>query len=382
MAWDDWVLGAATGGLYTVAKAGLNAYQDATRVDTPQMAAQQFNYNGVGQPEWDARAAQAQTRGGPFTDYQQASQARGLGLAARGAQGDALGMYRDAANGVGPSVAQAQLQRGSDAAAAQAQSLAASARGSGVQRGAATLAGIQAASGATQNAAADAAALRAQEIQQARAGYAGLAGQMRSGDAALQGQDAQQAQFQTEAALRQRGLNDAQTSAAWQMGAHASDQDQEGRIRYQTGQAGNALNANKANSENTQAIVHDAAGLVQGAVGAGTRSDERAKTDVRPAEGQLAQMLEHVKPETWEYQSGMGPKGRRAGPMAQDLERSELGASLVSRDAEGMRQVDYAKAAPALVSGLAMVHDRLSKLERGGRGGGWGGSKGRKGGEA
>jgi hypothetical protein len=232
----------------------------------------------VSQAGWDDRAAEMQRRAAPGTDYRDAAQARGLGLDARGAQLGALDMYRDAAMGAAPSAAQATLQRGADAAAAQARSLAASARGTGVQRAAAGLAGISAASRATQDAAAGAAALRAQEIAAARAGLAGLASTMRQGDLALQGQDAGQAQFLTDAALRQRAMNDALTGQAWGLGSRASEADQHGRMRYQEGSAANDLATQRLNlgiatgnaaadERNMNAILGGALGGAQAGLG-------------------------------------------------------------------------------------------------------------------
>ncbi len=95
---------------------------------------------------------------------------------AQGAQYDALGMYRDQAMGNGPSVAQAQLQSTGDRDMARQMQMQATGRGGNLQatQRAATTAGAAQA----QQTRDSLAALRAQEQQQAMAGYAGLGSQM------------------------------------------------------------------------------------------------------------------------------------------------------------------------------------------------------------
>lgn len=87
----------------------------------------------------------------------------------------AMDQYRRAIEGQGPSVAEAQLQRGADQAAAQQIALAGTARGSnlGAAQRAATSAGV----GAQMDANAQAAQLRAQEQQAALQGYSAMANQ-------------------------------------------------------------------------------------------------------------------------------------------------------------------------------------------------------------
>lgn len=127
-------------------------------------------------------------------------------------QGGALGMYRDAAQGNGPSAAQAQLQSGLDQSIAAQQSAAASTRGgfglANAQHNAAMNAGQLQGTAAN-----NAAQLRAQEQQAGMAGYAGLAN-------TIQAQQAANAQFQAQQQQQQRQANAQNTLAAYGQGAN------------------------------------------------------------------------------------------------------------------------------------------------------------------
>jgi hypothetical protein len=134
------------------------------------------------------QGVEAQNRQGRYDSFMGAADAgRQLG-AARDAQADAMGMYRDAALGQGPSVAQAQLQAQGEQDARRQMQMQAAARGGNMagQMRAATMAGAAQA----QQTRDSLAALRAQEQAAAMQGYAGMA------DA--QAQQAMQQQMQYE----------------------------------------------------------------------------------------------------------------------------------------------------------------------------------------
>jgi hypothetical protein len=93
-------------------------------------------------------------------------------------------------------------------------------------------------------------------------------------------------------------------------------------------------------------------------------SDANAKTGVGDAESELEDLLAKVGAKTWQYKDpGKDGEGRFAGPMAQDLQRSEVGKSMVSEGPDGMLQVDGARAGLAALSGLALVNRKLKELE-------------------
>lgn len=113
---------------------------------------------------------------------------------------------------------------------------------------------------------------------------------------------------------------------------------------------------------------------VIGAAGSGATaaiartSDERLKTDIAEVDaGELEELLATVKAESWRYQDddahGVGTRGKRLGPMAQDLQRSKLGRSMVSEKPDGSLSVDAGFAGLAALSGVALVWDKLRALE-------------------
>jgi hypothetical protein len=90
-------------------------------------------------------------------------------------------------------------------------------------------------------------------------------------------------------------------------------------------------------------------------------SDERAKRAVD-------EMHARAPAKSFEYQSGYGPPGRREGVMAQDLERSEMGRSLVSRDPEtGMRRVDTPQLTMANTAEISLLREEIEALKKGRR---------------
>lgn len=109
-------------------------------------------------------------------------------------------------------------------------------------------------------------------------------------------------------------------------------------------------------------------GAGSGATAAIAASDERLKTDVVEVDpDELDELLDSVKAETWRYEDdsayGAGTRGKRLGPMAQDLQKSKLGKSMVVEMPDGFLGVDAGRAGLAALSGLALVHERLKALE-------------------
>ncbi len=76
-------------------------------------------------------------------------------------------------------------------------------------------------------------------------------------------------------------------------------------------------------------------------------------------------MLDQVKPVSFDYKPGYGAPGRNYGVLAQDLEKSPMGASLVSKDPQGIRKVNIGKATMANMASTADLHERVKVLEGG-----------------
>ena len=170
----------------------------------------------------------------PPVNYGQANQALGN-------QQQAMSLYQGAANGTGPSAAQAQLQAGVGQSIQAQQAAAASSRGgfglANAQHDAAGQAGqLQATAGN------NAAQLRAQEQQAGMAGYANTAG-------TIQQQQAQNAQYNAGLAQNQGQMNAQNQLAAYGQGAQTDlayqNAAQQAQLGWTQAGQGNALSYNQ-----------------------------------------------------------------------------------------------------------------------------------------
>jgi hypothetical protein len=284
---------------------------------------------------YGARGDAAAGRATPATAYDpglaaaQTSNAQG-GAAQYGLAQQLAGM---AAAPQGPSAAQAQLRKGTDAALNANFAMARSGSGFGESSNALDTAGRNAAA-TTAGAANDSAVLKANEDQayrQNQANLLGLSGQAltaaRSGDSGLAQQMAQQGQFNTTAALQQTGLNDQAAASLYgqqlqgqQQALQANQfatQSQQQAIAQQQAEQQNQLSAAQAQQQGTTAYesglndvyatdqqhnidarrldqsrdkdrvsgVGQAIGAIAGMVGL---SDRRSKTRVSDQQGELS----------------------------------------------------------------------------------------------
>jgi hypothetical protein len=213
----------------------------------------------------------AAERKGPEADYGQANEDRAMSNDARTSQGNALSLYQQAALGNGPSAAQAQLTSGLGQSINANQAMVASARGG--QTGLAAMrAAVMGNAMSGQNAANQAAQLRAQEQQAGMAGFSSAANQMRGADLTQMGQDASMAQANLKAESEQRGRND-QTSQFYHGAAMRREEaDREAKIRRQEFQAQTHQAADQQNvqigRDNTKQQNDDFAKSRDGMVGA------------------------------------------------------------------------------------------------------------------
>lgn len=106
-------------------------------------------------------------------------------------------------------------------------------------------------------------------------------------------------------------------------------------------------------------------GAGEGAVIAATKSDRNAKKNIKPNDQTMA-FLNALTDNSYEYKEPSKPGrafGRQFGPMAQDLEKTEMGKTIVVEDEEGTKGVDTSRGFLLALSGLANVHNRLKALE-------------------
>lgn len=91
-------------------------------------------------------------------------------------------------------------------------------------------------------------------------------------------------------------------------------------------------------------------------------SDERLKKGIRDAGREVDAVLDALAPRSYSYKDEKFGKGRRAGIMAQDLERSEAGKRVVEERPEG-KMLDVNKALSLALASSARLNERVRKLE-------------------
>lgn len=109
---------------------------------------------------------------------------------------------------------------------------------------------------------------------------------------------------------------------------------------------GNQINMGNATAANQIAGANRDSAMLNGAITAGAMafSDCRLKTNVQSVDPvELAEMRKHLKAYAFNYISADFGKGDWVGVMAQDLEKSKLGRTLVFDDANGNKQIDLPK---------------------------------------
>jgi len=96
-------------------------------------------------------------------------------------------------------------------------------------------------------------------------------------------------------------------------------------------------------------------------------SDINAKREIRAADSQVEGFLDALNAYQYEYKDPQAPgadPGMFVGVMAQDLEKSPMGASFVKDTPHG-KMVDYGHGLAAILASQSNLHDRLRQLEEG-----------------
>jgi len=218
----------------------------------------------------------------------------------------------------GPTVAQQQLQQATNRNIGQLAGRAAGARGP--NQALALREGIRAQASANQEAGAQSALLRAQEMQQAQQSYA--------------------------------------SDLARQQASKQSLEQLKAGIRGQTQQLQTQANLNK--QQGSKDLINNAA-----QAGLALFSDENMKKNVKKAD--LQDLAEKIKAVKFEYKQPNGESyqdGTVTGVMAQDLEKSKLGKSMVTENGKGQKMVDLKKAVPVTMAAVSEIMKRLNKLEK------------------
>lgn len=92
------------------------------------------------------------------------------------------------------------------------------------------------------------------------------------------------------------------------------------------------------------------------------KSDENSKENISNTNGEARSFVDELKGKLYEYKDSNDGQGMHVGIMAQDLEKSPLGKSMVFED-KGVKKVDYAKGFGAVLAAVTEINDKLKALE-------------------
>ncbi len=139
------------------------------------------------------------------------------------------------------------------------------------------------------------------------------------------------------------------------VGANAND-----NLMNATGSYGSQVSGNMTGLGNAQAASHIAQGnnnrqLTRDIIGGAMYfSDERLKENIQPVDkNEFKEMKKHLKAYKFNYKSDKHGVGDWVGVMAQDLEKSRLGRTLVSHDEFGNKTIDIRKVLSMFLSTIA-----------------------------
>lgn len=100
--------------------------------------------------------------------------------------------------------------------------------------------------------------------------------------------------------------------------------------------------------------------------GAGTAavamSDKNEKANIKDSDGKALDLVDHLKGKLYEYKDSSNGEGVHVGIMAQDLEKSPLGRSMVFEE-NGAKKVDFAKGFGAVLAALTEINDKVKLIE-------------------
>jgi hypothetical protein len=252
--------------------------------------------------------------------------------------------FQGLANGTGPNPAQAQLAQATQANVANQAAQAAGQRGASQNVGMIARGAANAGAQAQQQSAGQAATMGAQQQVQGMQGMANISGQQVS-----------------NLAGGVQGLNQAAQSEQQNLyGAQGAYNNAQAGIYSQNTQGSNSLQTQ--NNKNQSGMF---GGLLSGA--GGIVSDKNQKKDIKPADDKIKDFLDKAGAHEYSYKDTSVPgtaPGKHVSPMAQELEKSELGKQMVMDTPNG-KAVDYQRSMGTLVSALASLNKRLDSMEGG-----------------
>ncbi len=268
--------------------------------------------------------------------------------------------------GNAPSVAEMQMRQGLDATIAAQRAQAASARG--LSPGMAQRLAAQGIAGAQQATNQQAAILRAQEQQQAEGAYAGLMGNVRQGDLGAAGMQQQVNLANQATEMQNRQQMDEMMRNMISQGMSAEQARTQAQIEMEKLKAQQqqtaATLAQKTSDANAKRAQEAKGGIIQGIGGmiSSIKSDERLKENIAPADKDLRGFLDKLNAYTFDYKSPEHGGKDNLGVMAQDVEKSKLGKSIVEDLPDG-KALDIKRLVSALTAAAGHLNKRVAALE-------------------
>jgi hypothetical protein len=198
--------------------------------------------------------------------------------------------------------------------------------------------------------------------QQARQAMAMAASQRGSSNPAL-------AFRQAQVGSQQMGLENAQA------GAIMAEQERRQADQYIAQQAaaqrGVALNSAMANQQVDQSKANTQMSALAGAAAAGGQmamaSDKNMKENIKPASGsanEIETFMNAIKEYNYNYKNKANGTGEKTGVMAQDIEKTAVGKTMVDENGKGQKVVDTNKAIGAILAGMADLNKKIKKMEK------------------
>jgi hypothetical protein len=171
---------------------------------------------------------------------------------------------------------------------------------------------------------------------------------------------------QAQVGSQQMGLENAQAGAI--MGEQ--ERRQADMLIGQQAASARGYAFNQAN-QNQIAKSNQQNQLMNAVVGAGTTaamlSDETEKENIKPAKGsanEIETFMNAIKEYNYNYKNKANGTGEKTGVMAQDLEKTAVGKTMVDENGSGQKVVDTNKAIGAILAGMSDLNKKIKKMEK------------------
>jgi len=186
--------------------------------------------------------------------------------------------------------------------------------------------------------------------------------------AATRGQDLSAASTNLQTNMQQKTLNDNMVQFYTSQGMTLQQAQLQASIALQQMNSDQATSANTLAADianqNTQTAQQSKSGLIStaGSVVGAIFSDRRLKKDIKPAGKAVDSFIGALKDYRFKYKDPKHGEGDTFGVMAQDLEKSKIGKSLVMNLPEG-KAIDTAKGYGAVLAAIHRIDERLGRVE-------------------